>query len=112
MVQGGDDSCSPRLLDVIERNRIIRPKPPPSLLHVLMIYSRVESGVTEHQSGTPGRSALREGSAGRLAKLDPATATGRSQGNALTPTLLSVPVFMLSTLIGSGFFRSRAGLDI
>src|SRR5208282_4159187 len=34
MVQRGDDPRSSRLLDVIERNRIPRPKPPPSLLHV------------------------------------------------------------------------------
>ena len=51
MVEGGDDSSSARLLDVIERNRITRPKPPPSLLHVLMIYSRLESGIGENRLG-------------------------------------------------------------
>src|SRR5580700_4219112 len=37
MVQSGDDPSGARLLDVIERNRIIRSKPPPSLLHALML---------------------------------------------------------------------------
>src|SRR5277367_885216 len=36
MMQSGDDPGRSGLLDVIKRNRIARPKPPPSLLHVLV----------------------------------------------------------------------------
>src|SRR5271154_4181584 len=39
MVQSSNDPSGPRLLDVIERNRIIRPKPPPGFLHGLMFSS-------------------------------------------------------------------------
>src|SRR5277367_2515609 len=37
MVQGGDDSASSCLLDVAERNRVARSKPPPSFLHGSML---------------------------------------------------------------------------
>ena len=37
MVKGGDDSGGSRLPDVIERDRIVRPEPPPSLFHALML---------------------------------------------------------------------------
>ena len=39
MVQGRDDSGGSGLLDVLERNRIGRPKPSPSLLHDLLGYA-------------------------------------------------------------------------
>jgi hypothetical protein len=37
MVKGGNDSSGPRLPDVIERDGIVRSKPPPSLLHVQIL---------------------------------------------------------------------------
>jgi len=50
MVQGGDDPRGSRLLDVTERNRITRPKPPPSLLHVLMLPFVSNLAVISHLS--------------------------------------------------------------
>src|SRR5271156_1203873 len=51
MVQCGDDAAGPGLLDVIERNRIIRPKPSPSLLHDSRLAPVESIGITGHSSG-------------------------------------------------------------
>ena len=51
MMKRRDDSASPGLLDVIERNRIARPKPSPSLLHDSRLAPVESIGITGHSSG-------------------------------------------------------------
>src|SRR5579864_7040198 len=47
MMESGDDPSRPRLFDMVEGNGIVRPKPPPSLLHALLLSLCLESRCLE-----------------------------------------------------------------